>query len=72
MAEAVAIQEANEKRSLSHLYEKSLSLDFPERSIDDKKETSQEDRFFMQKMTKSMQHRDGHSELQLSFRDKDA
>ena len=68
-AEVIAISETEELRQLNQLYEKSVNMEFPERISDDRKENSQEDHAFLQKVESSMKLVDGHHELCLPFRD---
>jgi hypothetical protein len=67
-AEVIGIQEAEELRQLSQLYQRSVDIDFPERGIDDKREPSQEDNMFMEKAQSSIITKSGHYEVGLPFR----
>ena len=67
--DVVAIQQLHEIRDLNKLYVQSLHLDFPEKTIDDKREPSIEDNQFMRKVSQSHAFVNGHYELALPFRD---
>ncbi len=64
-----AVEQLAGDRRLEQIYQKSLSIDFPERQIDDKKEDSVEDKQFRLKVDKSIQFIDGHYQLGFPFRD---
>ena len=68
-ADIIAIEDVEEKKMLNSLYHKSTNLDFPEHSIDDRKEHSQEDRKFLEKVTNTMEFVNSHYQLCLPFRD---
>ena len=56
-------------KQLSQIYQRSINIGFLERTIDDKREPSQEDKMFMDLVQKSIVMREGHYELCLPFRD---
>ena len=68
MADVLAVNQLHDINELSKQYEKSVNLDFPEHSIDDKREPSQEDIQFVEKVQASMTKTDGHYEICLPFR----
>lgn len=57
--------------NLEDLYKQSLNYDFPERSVDDRREWSWEDRQFMEIMYSSCKKVDGHYQVNLPLRDQD-
>ncbi|XP_071944668.1 uncharacterized protein [Antedon mediterranea] len=63
-----AIQEVEDNRKLEKLVRECINYDFPERTIDDRKEWSQEDRRFMAVVEKSCRLKDGHYQISLPFR----
>lgn len=56
---------------LGKLVQETINLDFPERAIDDKREWSQEDKIFMEKVSESLQREKGHFQIGLPFREID-
>ncbi|KAJ8046354.1 hypothetical protein HOLleu_05001 [Holothuria leucospilota] len=57
--------------NLEDLFKQSLNYDFPERSVDDRREWSWEDRQFMEIMDSSCKKVDGHYQVNLPLRDQD-
>ncbi|XP_070567324.1 uncharacterized protein [Ptychodera flava] len=53
---------------LDRLVRHSIDLDFPERMIDDKREHSQEDKKFIQKVNETIELVDGHYKMGLPFK----
>ena len=68
-ADVLAIEQFNENQDLNDLYIKSVNLDFPEKTICDKREYSQEDYIFLDRIHGSQRIVDNHYEYQLPFRD---
>ena len=68
MADVLAVNQLHDINELSKQYERSVNLDFPEHSIDDKREPSREDIQFVEKVQASMTKTDGHYEICLPFR----
>jgi hypothetical protein len=67
-AEVIAIQEAEELQLMNKLLQQSINNDFPEQRINDKRESSQEDKKFIKKMKSSIKLTEGHYEMNLPFR----
>ncbi|VDI48901.1 Hypothetical predicted protein [Mytilus galloprovincialis] len=67
-AQLTAIHENNK---LDSLVRKSINLDFPELLIDDKKENSIEDNYFLKQVNESIEFEDGHYQVALPFRNKE-
>ncbi|XP_014672653.1 PREDICTED: uncharacterized protein LOC106813111 [Priapulus caudatus] len=65
------IREMDEMKKLDHLVRSSINFDFPESITDDKKEDSQEDKRFREKVSSSIRLVDGHYEIRLPFRKDD-
>ena len=70
-ADVAAIQNLEEDRRLEQMLQKSFKIDFPERTIDDKKEDSIEDQKFLMKINNSIKLVDGHYQMGLPFRNQD-
>ncbi|XP_070548923.1 uncharacterized protein [Ptychodera flava] len=66
--EVVAVEDMEELDKLDRLVRHSIDLDFPERMIDDKREHSQEDKKFMQKVKETIELVDGHYKMGLPFK----
>ena len=70
-ADVYIIQQNEELEKLNLMVQRSISMDFPERDIDGRKENSVEDERFLEKLTDSCQYKDGHYEFALPFRHND-
>ena len=69
-ADVLAIEDMCDINDLNELYLKSVKLDYPEKTIDDTREYSREDRLFLQKMSSSQKVVEGnHYEYKLPVRD---
>lgn len=68
-AELSAVQCLEEIRKLEVLVQQGTKLDFPEKTIAEKKEPSVEDKIFLSKVNRSIQLEKGHYEIGLPFRD---
>ena len=68
LADVLAIEELEDSRRLEILYNKSLMIDFPEISGQEKAEHSIEDKTFLQKMADSKMIIDGHYQFSLPLR----
>ncbi|XP_070541303.1 uncharacterized protein [Ptychodera flava] len=66
--EVVAVEDMEELDKLDRLVRHSIDLDFPERMIDDKREHSQEDKKFMQKVNETIELVDEHYKMGLPFK----
>ena len=51
------------------MVEAAINFNFPERNVYGQKEALQEDRRFMEKVTNSIQHKDGHYHIGLPFKE---
>ena len=67
-AAVMAILEAEELQQLSQIYQKSVTLGFPEKLTDEKKEYSIEDQRYLKKMESSVRLVNGRYEMCLPFR----
>ena len=67
-AELLAVQEVEDLKKLDTLVRKAINMDFPE-NTPDKKEPSQHDKIFMEKVKSSMQFKDRHYQVALPFRE---
>ena len=54
---------------LENMYRESLNMDFPEKAVEEKREFSQHDKIFMQKISNSIKKVGGHYELELPFKE---
>ena len=70
-ADLIAVEETDELKKLERLVRQTINLDFPERTVDDKKENSQEDKKFIQEMSTSLKFVNNHYEMKLPFRNKE-
>ena len=70
-ADVYIIQQNEELEKLNLMVQRSISMDFPERDFDGRKENSVEDKRFLEKLTDSCQYKDGHYEFALPFRHND-
>ena len=70
-ADVAAIQNLEDDRRLEQMLQKSFKIDFPERTIDDKKEDSIKDQKFLMKINNSIKLVDGHYQMGLPFRNQD-
>ena len=70
-ADVYIIQQNEELEKLNLMDQHSISMDFPERDIDGRKENSVEDERFLEKLTDLCQYKDGHYEFALPFRHND-
>ncbi|XP_070535114.1 uncharacterized protein [Ptychodera flava] len=66
--EVVAVEDMEELDKLDRLVLHIIDLDFPERMIDDKREHSQEDKKFMQKVNETKELVDEHYKIGLPFK----
>ena len=66
--ELIAVSKVEEDRRLNQLLRDAINSDFPEGIINEKKEPSQEDRLFLNKVHSSRKVVDGHYEYCLPFR----
>ncbi|XP_046556804.1 uncharacterized protein LOC124266040 [Haliotis rubra] len=66
--EVAAVTEEEEMKSINKMLKDSMNYDFPERTIDDRKEHSQEDLMFLNKVTQSLDFKGGHYTIGLPFR----
>lgn len=66
-AQLTAIQESSNLEKLVH---KSMNMDFPERLLDDKRENSIEDNYFLEQVNESVSFENGHYYIALPFRNK--
>ena len=66
-----ALHEFEDINQLGKLVQETINMDFPERTIDDKKEWSQEDKIFMRKVNHSLQTVKGHFQIGLPLRESD-
>ena len=64
----VAAKRYEEIKKLNMLVRESLNYDFPERTIDDKREWSHEDKSFMEKVGGSCKFVEGHYQISLPFK----
>ncbi|XP_077865856.1 uncharacterized protein LOC144352901, partial [Saccoglossus kowalevskii] len=64
----VALEAKEELKQLDQLVRSAINMDFPERNLDDRKECSQKDKAFVEKVNSSMKFVDGHYEIGLPFR----
>ncbi|KAK6188278.1 hypothetical protein SNE40_004490 [Patella caerulea] len=60
-----------EAQNLEDLFRKYINTDFPEKTIDDKREPSLEDKKFEESVKKSILYSDGHYTINLPFRRKE-
>ena len=68
-ADVLAIEEFHDNPDFNDPYIKSVNLDFPEKTISDKCEYSQDDCLFLDRIQESQIIVDNHYEYQLPFRD---
>ncbi|XP_046564520.1 uncharacterized protein LOC124273324 [Haliotis rubra] len=64
----VSVRNIEEISELNSLVRKSINFDFPERSIDDKAEMSQEDKRFLDKVSESVSLQEGEYYINLPFK----
>ena len=64
----VAARRHEEVKRLIMLVKDSINHDFPERTIDDKREWSENDRLFMKKVSSSFKMVEGHYQISLPFK----
>ncbi|XP_077978758.1 uncharacterized protein LOC144434177 [Glandiceps talaboti] len=69
--EVIAVEEIEELKRLDHMVRGAINLDFPECTIDDKRERSQEDKQFTKMVKETTNFIDGHYQIGLPFRNKD-
>ena len=67
-AEVISIENVQELQSLTDQYFKSVNIDFPEKTIDDKRENSVEDKSFLEMLSGSKIFINGHYEYGLPFK----
>ena len=67
-ADVIAIEQVHDLREINDHYIKSVNYDFPEKTIDDQKEHSIEDKLFLKRLSESQKFKDGHYEFCLPFR----
>jgi hypothetical protein len=63
------IEQIEDDKRLERLFQQSMTIDFPERMIDDRREDSVEDKMFRLKVEQSISLVNGHYQLALPFRD---
>ena len=63
------IEQLENDRRLEQMCQKTMNMDFPERTIDDKPEDSLEDKMFRAKVEKSLTLVEGHYQMALPLRD---
>ncbi|XP_041372822.1 uncharacterized protein LOC121386089 [Gigantopelta aegis] len=69
--EILVAKEAEELKELDNIVRKSINFDFPEKTTDDKKEMSQEDKKFFEMVTESINLQNGQYYIKLPFRNED-
>ena len=67
-ADVIAVEEIERLNQLDKLIQSSINLDFPERIKDERKEDSQQDKQFMNRVNESIQFSDGHYYIGLPFK----